>query len=167
MKNYQVKFTGTAPLLIGKFIVTKTGTRKPQDIPVDEMLHKNEQGQIGLPNRNILFCIRDGASRVIERQRTTYKKTILGLIGINEDFIVLSPQKYDVYTRPLRRGNGERILVNNPMFKNWSLGFTVTVDDDLSLETFMEILEKAGKMYGLGVFRTGGFGRFTYEIGEI
>ena len=57
-----------------------------------------------------------------------------------------------------------RIPRRRPIFKNWSLKFTIEYDEDeISAETIKEILDYAGRRVGIGDFRPengGPFGRF-------
>lgn len=166
-QNVSVKIKGETPLLVDKYIAKSTRPQprmksRPIDIPVEDMLYKNGNGYF-LPSRNLLFCLRDGGKRVIERGRTTYAKTIMGGVAVEPLEITLQPQEYETYIRAVKRSNGERIEKTSPQFNNWSLEFRLIVSDWLSIDDVKRVLEVAGQMDGLGAFRIGGFGRFTVE----
>lgn len=164
MQNYQVKIKGTVPLLIDRFIPQATGVKargKIVEIPIEESLYKNDEG-LFIPNRMVMWCIKEAAGWVYERPRTTYKASILGLIEIRPLQIPLNA-KWEVYTRSIKRKNGERIIKSSPMFNDWGLEFEIGKDDPLPFENLKEILNIAGNRFGLGIFRIGGYGRFKIE----
>lgn len=175
----KVSWIGKAPLLVDKPIhdeAVKT-KKKPQDTPPNEKLYVQD-GVYQVPNRNVLYCIKDGAGRVIERNRTTYGKTILGFVSIENVWIpirdksgkVYKPldgekQSWKAFSRFIRRSQGDRIWVSTPMFEEWRLDFDLEVDSQsIPEDLVIEIMKQAGKIYGFGGFRPGGFGRFEVKV---
>jgi hypothetical protein len=73
-----------------------------------------------------------------------------------------------VDTRAVRiPSTGGRIQRHRPIFHEWGLTFSVTLDtDEMSRNLFREIVDAAGNKIGLGDFRPetkGPFGRFKVK----
>ena len=79
---------------------------------------------------------------------------------------IIYDEPWEVDTRAVRvPATGARILCYRPKFNDWSLRFTIRLDDDvMTSELLREILDAAGKRIGLGDFRPdckGPFGKFV------
>jgi len=79
---------------------------------------------------------------------------------------IIHDEPWEVDTRAVRiPATGGRILCYRPKFNDWSLYFTMRLDDEvMTCELLREILDAAGKRIGLGDFRPdckGPFGKFV------
>ena len=96
--------------------------------------------------------------------KKTYKDVIKGGVFVTPDEILHKNQKWTIDRRsavnPSTRG---RVMVNRPVFPNWTLDFDLNViDDRAEIPVIKEILEYAGLYVGIGTFRPK-FGRFEVK----
>ena len=165
MKTYRIKISGKELIMdaCNERTMATSGKNKPELIPTECYLHRDDRGIVFMPNIMVAFCLKEGAGRIVERGRTTYKKTLLGRISIEPAQIHLEPQTWREFGRYVKRGDGLRVFKCNPLFENWSIEFTLKTDDGLPSDTMREILETAGQVYGIGGFRVAGYGRFKID----
>jgi hypothetical protein len=137
----------------------KKGTAKSYKDFQDEAvnyLFKNKAGKICLPSIHIDGCLRVSAGQfqIEGRGKKTYKQGMMGLVRIEPDLIVLTPQTYELDIQPVRvqRAGVPRA---RPLFEEgWQAEFTIiATDETLPIQTVLKILEYAGKNVGIGDFR--------------
>ncbi len=182
MIEINVTIKGKTPLLCNRFtdaaqMASTSGTRSaltgdkgsPRE-QAEPKLYTDEKGKPIIPQPNLYRCIIDagkffknGKSKV-----TTIKSSLIpscvDLEGLA--FPIKHSEAWQVDTRPVRiPATGGRILAHRPCFNDWSLSFTVFLDNEVMSETlFRDIVDKAGSAIGLGDFRPdckGPFGKFV------
>lgn len=102
---------------------------------------------------------------------TAYQKVIDGLVFVAPRMIPLAlAGEIDVLERPLRAqtARGERVAIARSQSApaGTSITFTVTTLGKVDAELLTEWLTY-GQLRGLGQWRNGGFGRFTYTMEEV
>lgn len=178
-----IRIEGTTPLITNKFTdaaaeAASNGTRAasaatdrgtPLEIAMSK-LYTNGDDRPGIPQPNLLRCLVEGGRyhKVGKTQITTDKKSLLyACLDVEGVLIYIDhKQPWKVDTRPVRiPATGGRILAHRPMFDDWALEFTASLDlEILSAKLLRAIVDDAGKRVGLGDFRPatkGPFGRFV------
>ena len=172
MVKVKVSVEGNAPLLMNKFIETKTTEskrgKKVYD-PVEEAekkTYRTEDGKLYLPNTHFKASMVKAATDFKMVGKKTYKDYVKSGIFIEESEIILEPQKYEIFACPVVIQRA-RVMSWRPMFKKWSCSFTMEIADDMiNPTTLKEILEMAGKYKGVGDFRPE-HGRFKVTKFEV
>lgn len=191
MKDHKVKFTfitemlGTAPSdpeIYEKFIMKNAAvvedeleTLEVADPKAITIFHKVD-GQPIIYDYMIRGFLKHacGAMRrlddTLSKDFTAYKKKIDQLVFVFPRRIpILKAGEITTYTRPLRAmtPKGPRVsLAKSEMIQDGAeLDFTIKVLGVISDELLREWLDY-GCLNGIGQFRNGSFGRFTYEIVE-
>jgi hypothetical protein len=182
MTTIQVTIEGKTPLLMHRFtdeaqLSATSGTRAstvgemgtPRE-QAEKALYTDEQERVGIPQPNLFRALID-AGKFFKAGRskvTTQKSSLIpACLEIEELFILLDHREpWTVDTRPVRiPSTGGRILRHRPMFNDWRLAFTLTLDTDvMSAKLLREIVDAAGKRIGLGDFRPdckGPYGKFV------
>lgn len=195
MKTYQVKVTFTEPLLgtvsmnpalYEEYIATKAPTVEngEQELEtVEEMTEKGTTGFHRVDGKPIMydyaikgFC-KDacGMLRRVEgtesKKLTNFKKQIDGLVFVKPRQIPIQVVgEISILTRPLRAqtAQGERVALSRSesIGPGSSMEFAVKVLGGISEKLLREWLEY-GELRGLGQWRNGGYGSFTYEMVEV
>lgn len=181
--NIEIRIEGVTPLMLNKFtdaaaLAASSGTSgsssaidrgTPQGI-AESKLYRGVDGGIIIPQPNLLRCLVDGGVyHKIGRSQVTTKtsSTLYGCLDIEAAEIPIEHQQpWRVDTRavviPATKG---RILAHRPIFDDWALTFTVTLDTSIISAKFLRaIIDDAGKRVGLGEFRPsrkGPYGRFV------
>jgi hypothetical protein len=177
-----VTIEGTTPLICNKFtdaaagtasggtrgnFVGDKGTPKEQ---AESKLYIGHDGKPCIPQPNLFRCLIDGGSffKAGKSKVTTMKTSLIPacveIVGI--ELPLESKESWSVDTRAVRiPSTGGRILCHRPIFNDWRITFTMSVDTDmLSVKMLREILDASGKRIGLGDFRPackGPFGKFV------
>lgn len=181
MRTINITIEGKTPLLLHRFtdssaIESTEGTRPatngdrgtPRE-QAEDCLYKHN-GELVIPQPNLFRCLIDagkffksGKSKV-----TTQKSSLIpACLSIDELVIPIQHKEpWEVDTRPVRiPATGGRILRHRPMFNDWKLQFSLTVDTSIiSMTLVREIVDAAGRRIGLGDFRPdtkGPFGKFV------
>lgn len=182
MREIETKITGTTPLLCNCFNdtaqIAASGRSKSSLIgdkgspraQAEQKLYLGVNGDLMIPQPNMFRCLIDagkyfksGKSKV-----TTIKSSLIPacveITGV--EIPIIHKEPWEVDTRAVRiPSTGGRILCYRPKFNDWSLSFTMCLDDDvMTSELLREILDAAGKRIGLGDFRPdckGPFGKFV------
>jgi len=169
MKRVEVEITGVAPLLHNRFPTEEFGvekskaTKKVYD-PKEEAerkLYRDEKGIIVNPAEHIFQAMRKAATDFKFSGKKTFKDVIVSGIIVSLDMIPLIIEKpYEIDARPVVIQRA-RVLCWRPKFNNWKLKFVIDIldDENISVSTLKEILEKAGQAKGIGDYRPR-FGRF-------
>lgn len=183
MKEITVRLTGTSPLLMHS-------TRGMQESPREGLKQKGDnltgrdEAELGTyrdQNNGIVFptiAPRNAMFKAASGQKVgklTARQALGGVIPVEELVPVIDPETgeqlddFEVDTRVVRIGNA-RIFRSRPRFENWAIEFALEYDELLINEqAICELLEKAGKVSGIGDYRpehSGTFGRFTVSVVE-
>jgi hypothetical protein len=175
---------GTTPLLCNRFtdaaaMSASNGTRaaqvgggkgEPKDQAASKLYVSEATGKPVIPGPNLFRCIIDagkffknGKSKV-----TTIKNSIIpACLSVDEfEIEIVHENPWEVDTRAVRiPSTGGRILAHRPCFHDWTLSFSMNLDEEVMGERLLrEIIDAAGKRIGLGDFRPdckGPFGKFV------
>ena len=192
MNTYQIALTFTEPLLgtvplnrevYADYIASRVeGTNALDEVETIE--EATEKGTTGFHRQNGTPAIYDyavkgmfkDAAGMLRRvpgtasvKLTAYKKIIDGLVFVTPRLIPLTVNgELGILERPLRAqtAQGERVsLARSEMTPAGStLAFTVQVlGKDVTEETLREWLDY-GALRGMGQWRNGGYGRYTYTL---
>jgi len=125
-----------------------------------------------LPAENIIRCLRDAA--------TAWKlgEAVYDFVHVSTDRVPVQHdgptdphklQKLDVFRlRKTVKIGRNRTPRTRPIFRTWSMSFDLDIDDaDLNLSDFERILERAGRLEGVGTARKLGFGRFAATMSAV
>ena len=181
----EIRLEGTTPLICNKFtdaqaIAASGGSRgssaaaergTPLEI-AQSKLYLGLHDQPMIPQPNLLRCLVDGGrfTKIGKAQVTTNTSSMLyACLDIEAAEIPIEhKQPWKVDTRavviPSTKG---RILAHRPMFDDWALTFTISLDTAiLGPKLLRQIIDDAGKRVGLGDFRPmrkGPYGRFVVK----
>ena len=168
MVKYKIKVIGKAPLLMNRFVVeeNKSSSRaKKVYIPKEEAekkTYRNADGKLVLPNTHFKTSMVKASTDFKMTGKKTYKDYVRAGIFIDEEEIILEPQKYEIFACPVVIQRA-RVMSWRPMFKKWSCEFTLEIADEmLDPTTIKEILIAAGRFKGVGDYRPD-YGRFIVE----
>ena len=147
----------------GKISGDKTIGEKEKRAKAEAFLYLDNKGKVCQPASHIEGAMVK-ASTQFKMQgagKKTYKELVKGGVFVFPELIVQKNQKWDVDARsvvnPTTRG---RSMCYRPKLSDWSLGFTMEVNDDRAdEEVIKQILEHAGSYIGIGAYRPR-FGRF-------
>lgn len=181
-KLIEITIEGTTPLILNKFTDaaaarSTSGTTAAaigdKGTPLEQAeskLYVGLDGTLMIPQPNLFRCLIDagkffknGKSKV-----TTQKSSLIpACVSVEGTEIPIEHKDpWVVDTRAVRiPSTGGRILCHRPMFHDWRLSFSVTLDTStMSAKFFREIVDKAGKAIGIGDFRPdckGPYGKFV------
>jgi len=181
MKEITIEIQGTTALLCNRFTDeaqaaassgTRAATNGDKGSPIkqaEKRLYLNEKGDPVIPQPNLFRCLIDAGKffKTGKSKVTTVKSSIIpACVDVAETEIpIIHKEGWRVDTRPVRiPATGGRILCHRPMFDDWRLRFTATLDTSvMTVDFFREIVDVAGSRIGLGDFRPdckGPFGKF-------
>ena len=182
MKSIKVQIQGTTPLICNRFtdaamMAATSGTRmssngdkgSPKE-QAESKLYIGHNKKPMIPQPNLFRCLIDGGKffKVGKSKVTTQKSSLIpACVEIEEiEIPIQTKEGWQVDTRAVRiPSTGGRILCHRPIFNDWALEFSATIDTDMMTpKLFREILDAAGKRVGLGDFRPdckGPFGKFV------
>ena len=188
--DIQIKVEGITPLLVNKFtdaaaqkasmgshnssLAADRGT--PLEIAESKLYLGADGATPIIPQPNLLRCLIEGGRfhKIGKSQVTTKASSMLyGCLDIDATEIPIKHQEpWRVDSRPVVIPSTKgRILAHRPMFDDWSLEFTVQLDETMLNARFLRnIIDDAGKRIGLGDFRPackGPIGRFVVTQWEI
>lgn len=189
--NYHVEITFTEPLLgtlaldpevFTNFIVNgSTGEDEMETLPVEEQIERGTTGFHRLDGKPLVYdymlkgFFKD-ACGMLRRAKgtesaglTAYKKIIDGLLFVSPRRVPIDlAGDVGILERPLRAqtAQGERIALARS--ETAPVGSVIrfdvqTIGKDVSEELLREWLDY-GALRGLGQWRNGGYGRFTYTL---
>ncbi len=185
MRTFNVKIEGVSPLLQHRFgevsesgdvsrpIVQKSQTPREAAEAVAFFRGEGDERTYYVPGTWIAGCLRDaGASHKMKGSRKSVKYIVPAGVTINEVDITLlngdgGPAKdFEVDSRPVVIPSTKgRIMRHRPRFEQWSLEFSIAVDEEvISSDLTKQLLDEGGRRVGIGDFRpakTGPFGRFS------
>lgn len=183
MRTFNINVEGTTPLLLNRFTDAameaatsgnRLGSIGDKGSPREQAEQKLYRGQDGetliVPMPNLFRCLIDAGKffKAGKSKVTTQKSSLLpACIEIDElEIPIIHREPWQVDSRPVRiPSTGGRILAHRPIFHDWRLNFTLSVDPDfIAPKLVREIIDAAGKRIGLGDFRPdckGMFGKFV------
>ena len=179
IKEFSVKLVGISPLLLHRnspeleeMLKKCRNNQAKQEIEeknYELYLYRDENGKPYIPSIMLTRSFVEAAKNFYEegRGKKTYKNIFGGgLVFIKEDKIPLKTKTgwkpFKTYVRVQRN----RVLRVRPQIDDWSLEFTLCVDESVSPQVVKQVIEYAGVYCGLGDFRpqcSGPYGRFKVE----
>lgn len=183
MKTAQVKITGISPLSQGKYYASsvpkleKESAKDYEERTWMHRLHVNEDDYVFIPPMALKNCLAEAAKflsmQIPGKGKATYTKHFEAGVLVTEP-AVLNVKKEDVKPNWLFvpsdgvRGSGKRVEKCFPIIHQWETeAIFFILDETVTKEVFLKVLEEAGKFIGIGVFRprnNGFFGRFKIEL---
>jgi len=157
-----------ASLRPGNGLPNRADDKDPRVI-AERKIYRDDEGNPTVPTSNFLRCLIDAGKwfKIGRKQVTTKDSSIVtACVGIDPvPFLPLTfRDPWEVDTRPIRMLTGIR-LSDRPMFHDWSLAFTLTLEDDLmGMNLLRDLVDAAGRRVGIGPFRPdrkGPFGKFA------
>lgn len=129
-------------------------------------LYWNSEVGAYIPSVNVVACLIEAAK--YWRLGENVGKAVYAL----EDELPLGVRNLDVFAakkdsryRATLKVGKSRVARTRPRFSQWSLTFRFELDDtELSQKKLPAIIERAGRIVGLGDSRKLGFGRFVAEL---
>jgi hypothetical protein len=184
VKDIKITIQGVTPLMCNRFtdeaaakatngstIINGAGNRGTPREQAESRLYIGQDGVTTvIPQPNLLRCVVEGGRfhKAGKKQITTKKESMLySCVDIVEtEFPIVHNDPWHPDSRPVViPSTGGRILCHRPMFNDWSLEFTLSVDDQfINLNLMRQIVDDAGRRVGLGDFRPdrkGPFGKFV------
>lgn len=184
-----ITIEGRSPLICNRFSdaaaeAATNGTRgssagsdrgTPQEI-AEGKLYKSAAGVPFIPGPNVFSAI-IAAGRFFKNgksQITTAKSSLIPAAVVVQDveIPIVTKGGWSVDSRPVRiPATGGRILAFRPIFYDWSLTFSVDLDEkEINAKLFRQIVDAAGSKVGLGDFRPacrGPYGRFDVTNWDV
>ncbi len=151
--------------------VSTVGDRgTPREIAEKKLYTSADGKKLILPGPNMFRCLIDAGKffKAGKSKVTTQKSSLIpAAVAMNDIEIPIKyKEPWEVDSRPVRiPSTGGRILAHRPMFNDWSLSFSLELDETIiSPALLREIVDAAGKRIGIGDFRPdckGMFGKFV------
>lgn len=181
MKLIDVEIEGTRALLMHRFgeqaqEASKATTRKthiqrkdPRE-EAEKCAYRLPSGALYMPGAAIMRAVREAAGNHKQRgSRKSMKYAIAPSISPLDECLPLVDPKtgepianFEVYSTavviPATKG---RVMRDRPRINAWAIKFAMEIDEEyVDVETIHELLQEAGKRYGIGDFRIEKFGPF-------
>lgn len=182
MTTIEMTIQGLTPMICNRFteqaaMDATAGTRASmigaQGTPREQCEPKLYMGAdektLVIPGPNLFACIINAGTffKVGKGKMTTQKSSLIPACLVVEDLEmpIVSKDGWDVFSRPIRNpATGGRRICHRPMFNDWELSPTMTLDETLIDPKLMrQVVDAAGTRVGLGDFRPacrGPYGRF-------
>lgn len=173
MKSYKVKarfirdylqarFTEDAKKELENYI--SKGICKTEEDSWRVLLYKDENG-IYIPSEQLKgTLVNAGKEFKVKKQKRSMKQWVISNIIIEPEKIYLGKQEPDtIKTSYPARKDGTRVTLRHPSISagtEFDFVLTTLWDDDMEDKAIKNLLEMAGKMYGIGARRTALYGRF-------
>lgn len=167
----------TNPYVVKIKAITSKGSKKLTDADHEELARLEWEGGLYW-DENGPYISSDAIERCIQQgaMKSRVGKDVQAAVFCTEPSVPLEyngpRDKKKLFQNPdfvLRRGvvvNRSRVIRVRPMFREWSLTFTLEFDDTIvSAKQIIKAMEDAGALVGLGDWRPK-FGRFAVEIIE-
>lgn len=151
--------------------------RKTPEEDARSRLHVDSEGHPVMPATNLLRCLVWGGKsfKIGQSKVTTRDHSIIpGCVTLGEPHYLIYSEggwhvNATVVTIPATNG---KIIRYRPMFLDWEIAFDLELDtDEMSVGLLREIVDKSGKMSGLGDYRpsagAGPYGKFVVDAWEI
>jgi len=173
MKSILVSIEGLSDLLMNKFNDSSITVKAKKQVGVDQKTpefvaenatYRDKDNNIFIPYTWLEGTLK-GASvnfKMAGKGKKTYKNIIGSSVAVNPPEILLSPQKYEIFSiAAVNKIMKSRVMSHRPRFSNWSVEFAIDIlDDTLSPEEIKPMLEYAGMYIGIGAWRPGIAGRY-------
>lgn len=176
-----VTIEGTTPLLMNRFTeeaevkvssgisAVSIGTKGTPREQAAKKAYSDDEGNLYIPGPNIFSClIQAGKFHKSGKSKVTTSKSSLVPAGmaLREVVCPLGTKDFEVDSRSVViPATGGRIMAHRPRLDNWSLSFSLEVDESMFSPEFVRLLvDDAGRKIGLGDFRPdrkGPFGKFV------
>lgn len=176
-----VTIEGTTPLLMNRFTeeaevkvssgisAVSIGTKGTPREQAAKKAYSDDDGNLYIPGPNIFSClIQAGKFHKSGKSKVTTSKSSLVPAGmaLREVVCPLGTKDFEVDSRSVViPATGGRIMAHRPRLDNWSLSFSLEVDESMFSPEFVRLLvDDAGRKIGLGDFRPdrkGPFGKFV------
>jgi len=161
-KYLQARFTEDAKAELTNY-VSKGIVKSDEDSWV-VLLHMDDQG-IYVPSQQIRNClVNAGRELKLKKTRRSLQQWVISNVIIEPEKIYLGKQKPDeiIVSYPARK-DGNRVTIKHPAFdKGMEIEFNLSVlDEDMETKAIKQLLEIAGRNYGIGARRRDMFGRFS------
>lgn len=180
MRNFIAQLNSVSPYSQSRFHNT---AKLPKEQADDyekrtwrERMHYDETGQVFIPQMALKNAISEAAKylskQIPGKGKATYTKHFeAGVLCLEPIFIGV--KKDDVEGEWLhlnsdgKRGGGSRVMRCMPCIRQWQGAASfVVIDDIITKDVFLEHLQTAGQLIGIGRFRprnNGFYGRFFVE----
>jgi hypothetical protein len=157
----QARFTEDAKKELENYV--SKGIVKSDEDSWKVLLHEDEGG-IYVPANQLRQCFVNGGKQLkLKKQRSSMKTWVQSFLSIEPGKIYLNKKEPDeiVVSYPARK-DGMRVTIKHPSFtKGTEIEFRVnSLDDKMEDKAIKDLIEVAGKMYGIGARRADMFGRF-------
>lgn len=172
MKTYKVRLCFTTDYLQARFsedakkeleYLISQGIVKSKDDSWAVLLHRDDNG-VFIPALQLRNClVNAGKEFKVKKQRRSMQQWCISNLLVEPDCIYLNKKEPDkVITSYPARKDGNRVTIKHPaFFKNTEFDVVLTsLDDNMEDEAIENLIDMAGKMYGLGARRRDMFGRF-------
>ena len=188
MKVIDVSIKGLTALLQHRFseeaqVAGTKATRtvvKVDETPrdqADKVCYRNKEGEYYMPSTCVhRMLIEAGSNHKLKGSRKSAKYVVSGDVQMTSDTIIIcngdgkTPAKdYEVDSRPVVIPSTKgRIMRHRPRFDDWSINFSLRVNEDLLPEDFVhQLLDEGGLQGGIGDFRPQKFGPYgTFLVTE-
>lgn len=187
MYTINVQISGITPLLMNRFteeneVKVSSGVSKVavggKGTPREQARKKayiDDDDNLYIPGPNIFAClIQAGKYHKNGKSKVTTTKSSLVPAGMAVSDIVckLNTKDFEVDSRSVViPSTGGRIMAHRPRLDEWSLSFTLEVDEEMFSVEFVRLLvDDAGRKVGLGDFRPdrkGPFGKFVVSGWQV
>lgn len=180
MKTATVKLRSTTPYSQSKHYTTpklpKENAKDYEERTWRDRVHADQAGFIYIPPMSFKNCIAEAAKflsvQIPGKGKSTYTKHFEAGVLVT-DPLSLPVKKDDVDGEWLfvpsdgKRGSGTRVDKCFPIIREWSGEVTFyIIDETITKQVFLEHLQHAGSLIGIGRFRprnNGFYGRFVVE----
>jgi hypothetical protein len=171
---YEVRIEGTAPILMNKFIgdesqkTKRSGKSYNHEKEAKQSLYTDKDGILIQPAIHIESSMIKAAVNfpIPGRGKKTFKDAFKAGVFVSPESIPHENQEWEMYVSPVVI-NRSRVMKARGMIKKWALEFQIKViDERISKQILKDILNEAGKYYGIGDWRPR-FGRFEVKKFEF
>ena len=168
---YIVEIKGVTPYIMHAFAPdvneSTRGTVRPSvQKQCENALYKNSEGKIYVPAYQLEGSMKSESSDHKFKGRKTFKNIVSASVSVEPFELLIKPQSWEPFVIGVRipPRTGGRVPSGRPIFKDWSLKFSIACDDSqITSEALEEILRDAGKYKGIGAWRpqlAGKYGKF-------
>ncbi len=174
MKDFKIKIKFVTPYLQARFAedakkelenYVSKGIVKSEEDSWKVFLHEDEKDGIFIPSiqlRNAL--VNAGRDFKMKKSRRSLQAWVISNVMITPERIYLGKKEPDrvLVSYPARK-DGNRVVTKHPVFnEGMEVEFVlICLDATMEAKAIKELVETAGKMYGIGARRKDMFGRFN------
>jgi hypothetical protein len=164
-ENFKVTVKGIAPLLANRFSFMendgRVGKIKDPKIECETTVYKTKEGLLYQPAEHFEASMTKAATnfKIPGQGKKSFKDAFKGGIFVEPLEIIHKIQKWEPDIRPVVIQRA-RVPKGRAKFVEWELEFTIkNIDERISGAILKQILEEAGRYFGVGDYRPK-FGRF-------